>query len=156
MRPGACSWEPVEKTGVFYAYEVVRIGSGPVWSRTVGALIGLAPAYDPELGRGGTLFFGGTDGAGQGQIHAVDPATGDDRWPPVTVGRPHGNLALANGLLFVNDGAEGLRIFDGASGAALRVLVPGAPGRSYSGVAVARGVVYWLSGSTLNAWRLPE
>jgi outer membrane protein assembly factor BamB len=142
-----------QKTGVFYAYEAARIGAGPIWSRTVGAVIGLAPAYGPEEGDGGTLFFGGTDGAGNSQVHAVNPATGNDRWPPVTVGVTHGNLAVANGLLFVNSGPDGLRIFDAKTGVALRVLVPSSPGASYSGVSVSGGTVYWLSGSVLNAWR---
>ena len=145
-----------QKTGVFYAYLASSIGTGPIWSRTVGAVIGLAPAYDPRVGAGGTLFFGGTDDQGRQQVHAVDPATGADRWPPVTVDKIHGNLAAANGLLFVNAGTAGLHVFDEGTGALLRVLVPSAPGRSYSGVAVAQGTVYWLSGSVLNAWRLAD
>jgi outer membrane protein assembly factor BamB len=144
-----------QKTGVFYAFEAGRIGSGPIWSRTVGAIIGLAPAYDPGLGNGGTLFFGSTGANGIGQVHAVDPATGEDRWPPVDVGKTHGNLAVANGLLFVNSGPAGLAIFDAAHGTLLRTLVPEGAGASYSGVAVARGTAYWLSGSRLNAWRVP-
>jgi outer membrane protein assembly factor BamB len=142
-----------QKTGIFYAYLAGSIGSGPIWSRVVGAVIGLAPAYDPQVGNGGTLFFGGTDDQGQDQIHAVDPATGVDRWPPVTVGKTHGNIAVANGLLFVNTGETGLQIFDEKTGAALRVLVPSQPGPSYSGVAVAQGSIYWLAGSVLNVWR---
>ncbi|HVQ30094.1 MAG TPA: PQQ-binding-like beta-propeller repeat protein [Vicinamibacteria bacterium] len=143
------------KTGVFYAYLASNLSAGPIWSRTVGAVIGLAPAYDPGVGNGGTLFFGGTDDQGRQQVRAVDPATGADRWPPVTLNKIHGNLAAANGLLFVNAGTPGLHVFDERTGALLRVLVPSAPGRSYSGVAVAQGTVYWLSGSVLNAWRLP-
>jgi len=71
----------------------------------------------------------------------------------VDVGKTHGNLAVANGLLFLNGGPGGLEIFDAARGALLRTLVPEGAGASYSGVAVARGTVYWLSGSRLNAWR---
>jgi outer membrane protein assembly factor BamB len=144
-----------QKTGIFYAYEAAKIGAGPIWSRTVGAVIGLAPAYGPSAGSGGTLFFGGTDSTGNDQVHAVDPATGNDRWPPLTVGVTHGNLAVANGLLFVNSGPDGLRIFDANTGTALRVLVPTTPGNAYSGVSVSGGTVYWLSGSVLNAWRAP-
>jgi outer membrane protein assembly factor BamB len=143
-----------QKTGVFHAYEAARIGGGPIWSRTVGTIIGLAPAYGPQEGEGGTVFFGGTDANGEGRVHAVDPATGQDRWPPANVGSTHGNLAVANGLLFVNSGRDGLRIFDAKTGAPLRVLAPSSAGDSYSGASVAGGTVYWLSGSVLNAWRL--
>ena len=143
-----------QKTGVVYAYEAARIGAGPIWSRTVGTVIGLSPAYGPHEGDGGTLFFGGTDATGDGQVHGVDPATGNDRWPAVNVGVTHGNLAVANCLLFVNSGHDGLRIFDAKTGVALRVLAPSSPGDAYSGVSVAGGTVYWLSGSVLNAWRL--
>ena len=141
------------KTGEFYAYVASDIRAGPVWSRTVGAIIGLAPAFDPDVGQGGTLFFGGHDQVGSGQIHAVDPATGADRWPPMTVGQAHGNLALANGVLYANTGVAGLRTFDATTGASLRTLEPAEPGEAYSGPVVARGTVYWLSGPVLNAWR---
>jgi hypothetical protein len=33
--------------------------------------------------------------------------------------------------------------------------MPPNAGRSYSGVVVSGGIVYWLSGAYLNAWRLP-
>src|SRR5262249_60873013 len=109
--------------------------------------------YDAGLEPGGTLFFGGTGVNGIGQVHAVDPATGDDRWPPVDVGKTHGNLAVANGLLFVNGGPAGLAIFDAARGSLLRTLVPEGAGASYSGVAGARGAGFLLSGSPAQSRR---
>ena len=65
----------------------------------------------------------------------------------------HGNMALAKGLIFVSTGGQ-VMVLDGASGQALRILGPDNPGRSFSGVAVAGGFVYWLSGPFLNAWGL--
>ena len=76
-------------------------------------------AYDPTMGEGGTLFI-----AAGGQIYAVDPATGRDRWAPVSVGTMHGNMAITNGLIFANTGAGGLKIVEEATGAHLRTIVP--------------------------------
>jgi hypothetical protein len=42
-----------------------------------------------------------------------------------------------------------------ASGRLLAHLQPAGAGPSYSGVVVAHGVVYWISGPYLNAWTLP-
>jgi outer membrane protein assembly factor BamB len=142
------------KVGIFYAYLANSIGTGPIWNRGEGTIIGLSSAYDPNAGTGGTLFFGGTNPAGN-QIHAVDPATGADRYPPLSVGKVHGNIAIANGLLFVNQGPQGVAIFNDATGEAVTVLVPAQAGTAYSGVTVSQGTVYWLSGPFLNAWRLP-
>lgn len=64
-------------------------------------------------------------------------------------------MAVANGLIFLNDNGV-LRILDESNGALLRVIIPDHQGDSNSGVAVAHGFVYWLSGSYLNAWSLPE
>ncbi len=143
------------KDGVFYAYVLANITGGPLWLRSVGVVVGLAPAYDPTLLNGGTLFFGGTDSSGNPQLHAVDPATGADRWPPVSVPSMAGNIAVANHLIFVNAGGSGLLVLDEGSGATLRVLTPAGAGSAFSGVAVAGGAVYWLSGSALNVWRVP-
>ena len=41
------------------------------------------------------------------------------------------------------------------TGKQLKVLTPTDPGPSFSGPVVAGGFLYWLSGSTLNAWSLP-
>jgi len=143
------------KTGIYFAYDANAISSGPIWSRGVGAIIGLSAAYDPAAGSGGTLFFGGTDDSGAGQVHAVDPATGDDRFPPISTGTIHGNLAIANGLLFVNEGPKGVIVFNDQTGEQVAQLLPAAAAKTYSGVTVAQGTVYWLSGPFLNAWRLP-
>jgi hypothetical protein len=138
-----------QKNGTFYAYVLDAIGTGPLWQRETGLSVGFMPAYDAGLGEGGTLFIGGSGG----RIFAVDPATGADRWPPLTVAITHGNMALANGLLFLNANGR-VFVLEEASGRILRVLEPSQPGRSFSGVAVAGGTVYWLSGGTLNAWHL--
>ena len=135
------------KNGVFYAYVLGDIATGPLWQRAIGVSVGMMPAYDAGQGRGGTLYAVGDNG----QLFALDPATGQDRWPPVAVGFMHGNMALANGLIFVSTGGR-VMVLDGASGQALRILGPDNPGASYSGVAVAGSVVYWLSGPFLNAW----
>jgi len=66
----------------------------------------------------------------------------------------NGNLALANGLLFASSGGR-VFLLDATSGRVLRSLDPDHPGRSFSGVAVAGGAVYWMSGGYLNAWSLP-
>ena len=121
------------KVGIFYAYVATSIGTGPIWNRGAGTIIGLSSAYDPNAGSGGTLFFGGTDTSGN-QIHAVDPATGEDRYPPLNVGKVHGNLAVANGLLFVNQGPQGVAVFNDLTGAQVTILVPAQAGPAYSGV----------------------
>jgi hypothetical protein len=137
------------KNGVFYAYIMDNVSNGPLWTRDTGTSVGMMPAYDPTFGDGGTLFI-----AAQGRIYAVDPATGRDRWAPVDVATMHGNLALASGLIFANTGSEGVQILDEATGSHLRTLSPPNAGAANSGVVVAEGGVYWLSGSRMNAWGL--
>lgn len=137
------------KNGVFYAYQADRVSAGPLWQRPLGVGVGMMPAYDPGQS-GGTLYVVGDNG----QIFAVDPATGTDRWAPVAVGFMYGNMALAGGLIFVSSGGS-VVVLDGATGNQLKVLTPTDPGPSFSGVVVAGGFVYWLSGSKLNAWSLP-
>jgi len=137
------------KNGVFYAYVADQVSAGPLWQRALGVGIGMMPAFDPTRS-GGTLYIVGDNG----QIFAVDPATGTDRWPPVAVGFMYGNMALAGGLIVVSSGGS-VVMLDAATGAPVRVLTPVAPGPSFSGPAVAGGFVYWLSGSKLNAWSLP-
>jgi hypothetical protein len=110
----------------------------------------MMPAYDPTFGDGGTLFIMGNSA----RLFAVDPATGNNRWPDVeTNGR--GNMAIANGLIFLNDNGV-LRIHDERDGHLIRAITPEHTGRSNSGVAVANGFVYWLSGPYLNAWSPPK
>jgi outer membrane protein assembly factor BamB len=145
-----------QKTGFFYAFLAGNVNAGPVWSRGEGVVIGLAPAYDPAAGQGGTLFFGATGGQnGAALIRAVDPSTGADRYAPMTVGEVHGNIAVANGLLYVNAGNQGVLVFNDLTGEAVATLAPAQPGSAVSGVTIASGSVYWLSGSILNAWRIP-
>jgi outer membrane protein assembly factor BamB len=137
------------KNGVFYAYAADQVSAGPLWQRPLGVGIGLMPAFDP-VRSGGTLYIAGDNG----QIFAVDPATGTDRWPPVAVGFMYGNMALAGGLIVVSSGGS-VVMLDAATGAPVRVLTPADPGPSFSGPVVAGGFVYWLSGAKLNAWSLP-
>jgi outer membrane protein assembly factor BamB len=139
------------KNGVFYAYVLDAISSGPLWQRGTGVSIGFMPAYDPDVGDGGTLFISGD----KGRIFAVDPATGADRWAPVTLETAYANMALANGLLFVASAAGKVFVVEAASGRILRQLTPANAGRSFSGIAVAGDAIYWLSGATLNAWSVP-
>ena len=135
------------KNGVFYAYAQDAIAAGPVWSRALGVSPGMMPAYDPNRGAGGTLFVVGDNGV----LFGVDPANGQDRWPPLALGHMYGNLALANGLLLVN--SEGrLLVVDATDGRVLRTLTPAAPGPAYTGAVIANGLVYWLAGPVLNAW----
>jgi outer membrane protein assembly factor BamB len=145
------------KSGSVFAWALDSLAAGPIWQRKVGVLIGLAPAYDPTAGPGGTLFFGGNEGdaydGGNGLLYAVDPATGANRWPPFKVGNMAGNMAIANGLLFMNAGPGGVAVLDGQKGTIITVLHPANPGPTFSGVSVSGGTVYWKSGSFLNAWR---
>jgi outer membrane protein assembly factor BamB len=137
------------KNGVFYAYVADQVSAGPLWQRPVGAGIGMMPAFDP-VRDGGTLYVVGDNG----QLFALDPATGADRWPPVAVGFMYGSMALAGGLILVNSGGTVIAL-DAATGAQLRTLAPPDPGRAFSGPAVAGGFIYWLSGSKLIAWSVP-
>ncbi len=138
------------KNGVFYAYVLNNVSGGPLWSRSTGTSVGMMPAYDPSYGSGGTLFIFGSGS----RLYAVDPATGTDRWPSVTTGSAHGNMAIANGLIFLNMGS-GLQIRDETNGSLLRTLTPANSGAANSGLAVSNGFIYWLSGSYINAWSLP-
>ncbi len=140
-----------QKDDNFYAYRLDALAAGPIWVQRFGTQIGLMAAYDPTDGPGGTLFVPGT----HQYLHAVDPATGVERWPAVQIGTAHGNIAVANGLIFVNAGGEGVRVLDEHTGRQIRLLAPANVGATNSGVVVAHGVVYWLSGAYLNAWGLP-
>jgi outer membrane protein assembly factor BamB len=140
-----------QKNGVFHAYDVRGIGAGAVWHRETGLNVGAMPAYDPKAGAGGTLFIMGDNGL----LFGVDPATGADRWPPVAVGFAQGNLALANGLLFLGAGDGEVAVLEAATGTVLRVLIPEERGPTFSGVVVAGGTLYWTSGPYLNAWAAP-
>ncbi len=139
------------KNGTFYAYVLNNVNAGALWTRATGTSVGMMPAYDPNVGSGGTLFIYGSGG----QLYAVDPATGTNRWTPVTASGAHGNMALANGLIFINRGASGLEIRSETDGTLIRTLPPQNAGATNSGVAVSNGFVYWLSGSYINAWSLP-
>jgi len=140
-----------QKNGQFLAYDLSGIGRGAVWQRATGVAIGAMPAYAPDVGPGGTLFIAGDNGL----LFGVDPATGADRWPPVAVGYPNGNLAVANGLVYMGAGNGVVAIVAAESGTLLRLLEPPTPGRTFAGVSVAGGVVYATSGAYLNAWSAP-
>ncbi len=137
------------KNGVFYAFVLNNIQAGPIWQKSSGTTVGMMPAYDPTFGDGGTLFI-----VGGGRLYAVDPATGTDRWPSVSPGTMHGNMAIANHLIFANTGASGLKILDENNGSVLRTIAPPSAGSANSGLAVSNGFIYWLSGSYINAWGL--
>jgi outer membrane protein assembly factor BamB len=140
-----------QKDGRFLAYDATRIASGPAWARRTGLAVGAMPAYDPRSGSGGTLFVVGDNGV----LYGLDPATGEDRWPPFVAGFANGNLAVANGLVFMGFGSGVLGIVDGVSGRTLRSIVPATSGSAFSGPVLAHGTVYWMSGPVLNAWSLP-
>jgi outer membrane protein assembly factor BamB len=140
----------LHKNSVFYAFELNTINNGPVWSRSVSIRsAGLMPAYDPTFGTGGTLFVPTTN-----NIYALNPDNGTDRWPAISVSGLHGNIALANGLMFMNV-AGNLQVRDRANGSLLRTITPTTGGSTYTGPVVSHGFVYWLSGAWLNAWSLP-
>lgn len=138
------------KNGVFYTYLLNNINAGPIWQRAIGVSEGMMPAYDPSFSNGGTLFIAG----GGGQLYAVDPATGADRWPTVAIGPMHGHMAVANGLVYVNSNG-GIQVLDEIDGTLLRTLTPEHAGPAYSGVVVSHSFLYWMSGAYLNAWSLP-
>lgn len=140
-----------EKDGRFFAYDLATLASGPAWVRRTGLMVGVPPAYDPQTGSGGTLLIVGDNGL----LYGVDPATGADRFPPVLAGLGNGSIAVANGLVFMGVGTGNLGIFEAATGRLLRILAPAQPGRTFTGPILARGILYWMSGSTLNAWSLP-
>ena len=136
------------KNGHVYAYDLAHVDAGPVWDVAAGLTIGALGAYD---GADGILYVAGSHGL----LYAFDPATGNQPHTPIVAGTTHGNVALAGGLLFANTGTQGLRIFDAATGEPVATYVPDHAGRSYSGVTVANGFVYWQSGQYLNAWSVP-
>jgi outer membrane protein assembly factor BamB len=135
------------KNGVLYAYDLQHLSAGAIWQRQAGISVGLMPAFD-AVSR--TLWFGGDNG----RLFAVDPTTGVDRFPAATVGFMNGNVALAGELVFANSTGRAM-VLEAATGRLLRVLEPANAGRNFSGIAVAGGSLYWLSGEYLNAWGLP-
>jgi outer membrane protein assembly factor BamB len=135
------------KNGVTYAYDLLRLDAGPIWQRQEGLSVGLMPAFDAASK---TLWFGGDNG----RLFAVDAATGQDRIPASTVGFMNGNVALAGELVLANATGRAM-VLEAATGRLLRVLEPAGVGRNYSGIAIAGGSIYWLSGEYLNAWGLP-
>jgi outer membrane protein assembly factor BamB len=134
----------INKNGVLYAYDLARLAAGAIWQRKEGIAVGLPPAFDA---RSGTLWFAGDNG----QLFAVDAQTGANRFAPAAVGFMTGNLALAGDLVFAPSGGR-VVVLEAATGRSLRLLTPAGAGPTYSGVAVAGGSVYWLSGEFLNVW----
>ncbi len=137
-----------QKNGFFYAYDLSGLERGHVWERATGANVGTMPAYDEDVGSGGTLFIVGDNGL----LFGVDPATGADRWPPVAVGFSNGNVAVANGLVYTGGGTGFVQVVAADSGTILTVLAPQEPARTFSGAVVSGGVVYSVAGPYLNAW----
>jgi outer membrane protein assembly factor BamB len=137
-----------QKNGRFYAYDVSAIGHGPVWERATGVNVGAMPAYDEDVGSGGTLFVVGDNGL----LFGLDPATGADRWPPVAVGFTNGNVAVANGLVYLGGGTGFVPVVAADSGTILTVLAPQTPSKTFSGAVVSGGIVYATAGPYLNAW----
>jgi outer membrane protein assembly factor BamB len=135
------------KNGTIYAYDLLRLSAGAIWQRQEGISVGLMPAFDAASR---TLWFGGDNG----RLFAVDAATGVDRFPGSTVGFMNGNLALAGELVLANSTGRAM-VLEASTGRLLRALVPDNAGRNFSGIAVAGGSLYWLSGEYLNAWGLP-
>jgi outer membrane protein assembly factor BamB len=135
------------KNGTIYAYDLQHLSAGSIWQRQEGLSVGLMPAFDAASR---TLWFGGDNG----RLFAVDPATGVDRFPASTVGFMNGNVALAGELVFANSTGR-VMVLEAATGRLLRALEPANVGRNLSGIAVAGGSLYWLSGEYLNAWGLP-
>jgi outer membrane protein assembly factor BamB len=143
----------LHKNRRFYAFDFndTREGWPPIWEKLMPSYsAGMLPAYDPNTGEGGTLFL--TVGT---TLYALDPATGAERWTAPITGGYHGNMAIANGLIFINSGASGLKIYSETNGALLRSLLPDNAGASNAGIAVSHGLIYWVSGSYINAWGLP-
>jgi outer membrane protein assembly factor BamB len=135
------------KNGAIYAYDLQRLSAGAIWQRPEGISVGLMPAFDAASR---TLWFGGDNG----RLFAVDAATGVDRFPASTVGFMNGNVALAGELVLANSTGRAM-VLEAATGRLLRALEPPNVGRNFSGIAVAGGSLYWLSGEYLNAWGLP-
>jgi outer membrane protein assembly factor BamB len=143
----------LHKNRRFYAFDFndTREGWPPIWEKLLPSYsAGMLPAYDPNTGDGGTLFL--TVGT---TLYALDPATGAERWTAPITGGYHGNMAIANGLIFLNTGSTGLKIYSEANGALLHSLLPANAGASNAGIAVSHGLIYWVSGSYINAWGLP-
>ena len=135
------------KNGVFYAYDLNNVSAGPVWSWATGLMIAMPPAYDPTLGAGGTLIF-----MLGGRLHGMDPANGRERWVSEFIGQTTNNLAIANGLIYVNSLGI-MRIVNEADGLIVRTITPPLHGSTIAGPAVSNG---YVSGppDLLNAWHI--
>ncbi|HEX8230421.1 MAG TPA: PQQ-binding-like beta-propeller repeat protein [Chloroflexia bacterium] len=145
----------IHKDGAIHAYAIDSISAGPIWARYENAAIAMTPAYDPTFGQGGTLFFEGYKDT-RSHLYAVDPATGVDRWTPVPLPTfALGNMAVANGLIFLNLNGV-LHVYDEHTGTLLHSIEPQDAGRTWTGPTVSHGFVYWASGEYLNAWSLPD
>ncbi len=138
------------KDGVFYAYYQDNMDAGPVWSSKPGPSVGMLPAYDPNGGEGGVIFING-----QHKVYALNASDGTAVWTSDAMDDTTGNMAVANGLIYVNVGGS-LLILDEATGKTLRTITPDNHGPGMSGPVVYDGVVYWVSGAFINAWHLPD
>jgi outer membrane protein assembly factor BamB len=138
----------IHKNGTLYVYDSADLAAGPVWQVATGVQPGWMPAFDAASG---TLIVGGAGG----RVFAFDATTGAARWSPVTVGLGFSNLAVTNGLVFVNSGARGVRVLSVLNGRLVTTLVPDNAGPTYSGVTIAHDQVYWVAGGYLNVWGLP-
>jgi outer membrane protein assembly factor BamB len=136
------------KNGTFYAYNLNNVSAGPVWSWQTGLIIALPVAYDPSFGDGGTLIF-----SFGGRLRGVDPANGSQRWFSDFHGATAGNIAVANGLVYVNNVGT-LKIVNERDGTLLRSITPPLSGSSLGGPVVSNGMIYWSSGAYINAWHV--
>lgn len=138
-----------QKNGTFYAYNASDLSAGPIWEWSPGPNVGMLAAYDPGYDDGGILILGTRQG-----IFGLDPATGGGIWRNTSTGELHGSFAVANELIFANSD-HNLTILDVNTGEVVHNIMPPESGVTFSGPAISRGMVYWMSGASLNAWRLP-
>lgn len=150
------------KDGVAYAFDRANVGAGPVWQAT------LAPSgVCPTCGDGsvassafgqGTLYMAGgrttiNNTSYNGNVRALDPATGNFKWEHGTPDTVIAALAYANGLIFDGAGPD-FEVLNASTGAVLFNQFTG--GDIYGAPSVSNGRIFVGSkDGNLYAYGLP-
>jgi outer membrane protein assembly factor BamB len=104
---GAVFRANLQRTGEFKASGVPAL-HGLRWSFRTGG-----PVWSSPVAVGGTVFVGSFDG----NLYAIDEATGGERWRFATGGRIYSSPAVAHGLVYFGSADGSLYAVDAATGA---------------------------------------
>ena len=146
----------LQKAGVFHVVDAATMDG--LWQQVVGVPCLACNAASPASANGGVFTHAGPPG----QLFRLDGATGAPGWVGTTNGvTSYSPPTVANGVVYIVDGAGFLTGFDAATGVPLLkrnlALDSGAFMGSEStsaGIAVARNTLYVAAVNTVFAFRL--